>query len=118
MGEILIKLMKCGKKSTIASKKFNREPAHNKKYLKTKIKFYKGKISTKKGAPCMYISIMLIDSVYRKDENYYPQVFLEKQKYVVKEISSICKKFFKLGARNFFRVGFFENYLLKHKKFF
>ena len=49
----------------------------------------------------MYISIMLIDSIYRKDKNYYPQVFLEKQKYVVKEISSICKKFFKLGARNF-----------------
>ena len=27
----------------------------------------------------------MIDSVYRKDENYYPQVLLEECKYVVKE---------------------------------
>ena len=28
--------------------KFNSEPVHNKKYLKIKLKFYKGKINTKK----------------------------------------------------------------------
>ena len=28
---------------------------------------------------------MLIDSVYKKDTNYYPQVFLKECKYVVKE---------------------------------
>ena len=34
----------------------------------------------------MYLSIsVLIDSVYRKDKNYYPQVFLEKCKYAVKK---------------------------------
>ena len=27
----------------------------------------------------------MIDSLYRKDKNYYPQVFLEECKYVVKE---------------------------------
>ena len=32
-----------------------------------------------------YLTVILIDSVYRKDENYYPQVFLEECKYVVKE---------------------------------
>ena len=64
---------------------------------------------------------MLIDSVYRKDKNYYPQVFLEIYKYVVKEISSRYEKPFKLGDRIFFRVFFFsslENSFLKYKKFF
>ena len=27
----------------------------------------------------------MIDSLYKKDKNYYPQVFLEENKYVVKE---------------------------------
>ena len=27
----------------------------------------------------------MIDSVYRRDKNYYPQVFLEECKYIVKE---------------------------------
>ena len=37
----------------------------------------------------MYLYIViLIDSVYRKHGNYYPQLFLEKYNYVVKEISS------------------------------
>ena len=29
----------------------------------------------KEGSQCIYLSVILIDSVYRKDENYYPQVF-------------------------------------------
>ena len=36
----------------------------------------------------MYFSInniILIDLVYKKDKNYYPEVFLEECKYVVKE---------------------------------
>ena len=28
--------------------------------------------------------VILIDSVYRKDKNYYPRAFLEECKYVVK----------------------------------
>ena len=35
---------------------FNNEPAHNKKYLKTKIKTYKRKINIKEGSECTYIS--------------------------------------------------------------
>ena len=31
------------------------------------------------------LSLILIDSVFRTGENYYPQVFLEEFKYVVKE---------------------------------
>ena len=34
---------------------------------------------------CVCLSIILLDSVYKKDNRYYPQVFLEKCKYVVKE---------------------------------
>ena len=30
------------------------------------------------GLHCLYAPVILIDSVYRKDENYYPKVFLEK----------------------------------------
>ena len=55
------------------------------KYIqKPKIKYYKGKINAKESPQCIYISVMLIDSVYRKDKNYYLQVFLEKYKYIVR----------------------------------
>ena len=73
-------------------KEFNREPVYNGKYCKTKIKSHKKKINTnfhnnkipKEGSQCICSSTILLDSVYRKD-NYYPQMFLEECKYVVKE---------------------------------
>ena len=34
---------------------------------------------------CICESVILIDSVYKKDQNCYHQVFLEESKYVVKE---------------------------------
>ena len=46
--------------------------------------FYNNKIS-KEGSQCICLTVILIDSLYRKDKNYYPQVFLEECKYVVKE---------------------------------
>ena len=33
----------------------------------------------------IYISVILIDSVYIRNKNFYPQVVLEKYKYVVKK---------------------------------
>ena len=33
----------------------------------------------------MFLSVILIDSVFRAGKNYYPQVFLEECKYFVKE---------------------------------
>ena len=54
-------------------KKINSELVYNKKYIKRE-----NKINTKESLQCFYIPVMLIDSVYRKDENYYPKVFLEK----------------------------------------
>ena len=69
----------------ISKKEFNSEPAHNKKYLKVEKESYNKKINIKEGSQCIYISVILIDSVYIKDKNYYPQEFLEKYKYVVRE---------------------------------
>ena len=74
-------------------KEFESEPAYNKKYLKTEIKSYQGKINTnfhsdkiqKQGSQCICFSVIFIESVYRTGKSYYPQVFLEECKYVVKE---------------------------------
>ena len=61
------------KVSNLIKNKFNSEFMYNKKYLKAERKF-----NTKESFQCFYMLVILIDSVYRKDENYYPQVFLEK----------------------------------------
>ena len=74
-------------------KEFDSKPVYNEKYLKAKIKSYNGKINTnfhnnkipKEGSQFIYLSVILIDSDFRTGKNYYPQVFLEKCKYIVKE---------------------------------
>ena len=74
-------------------KEFDNEPVYNEKYLKAKIKFYNGKINTnfhnnkipKEGSQCICLSVTFIDSIYRTGKNYFPKVFLEECKYVVKE---------------------------------
>ena len=75
------------------NKDFDSEPVLDEKHLGTKIKSYNGKINTtfhnnkiaKEGSRCISLSVILIDSVYRKDKDYYPQVFLEEREYFVKE---------------------------------
>ena len=42
-------------------------------------------ITEKEGYPYVCLSVILIDSGFKVGENYYPQVFLEKCKYIVKE---------------------------------
>ena len=77
----------------ITKKEFDIEPIYNEKYLRTKRKSYNGKINKnvhnnkipKESSQFIYLLVILIDSVYRKDKNYYPQVFLKECKYVVKE---------------------------------
>ena len=62
-----------------------------KKYLKTEIESYEGKVKTNfhnekmPKESCLYIclSVVLVDSVFKVGENYYPQVFLEKCKYII-----------------------------------
>ena len=77
----------------IIKKEFDSEPVCNKKYLKVKIESYNGKINTnfhnnktsEEGSQFIYLSVILIDTVFRTGKNYYPQLFLEECKYVVKE---------------------------------
>ena len=66
--------------------------------METKIKSNVDKINTnfhdkelpyknchdKEGSHCIYLSLILIDSIVEIDKNFYPQVFLEECKYIVK----------------------------------
>ena len=82
-----------GKVKNSIKKEFNSEPVNNEKYLKAKIKSYNGKITTnfhnnkipKKGSQFICLSVILIDSVFRTGKNYYPKMFLEKCKCIIKE---------------------------------
>ena len=86
-GELLEKYEIWDKVSKVIKSGFDIAPVYNNKYLKTKIKSYEGKINTNccddKVPKCQ--SVILIDSVFRTGENYYPQVFLEECKYITKE---------------------------------
>ena len=86
--------MKFGKKvKNIIKKDFDSEPVYDGKYLKYKTKSYNGKSNTnfhnnktpKEGSQFICLLVILKDSVFR---NYYPQVFLEECKYVIKEKNS------------------------------
>ena len=89
-------LKKCNeiwdKVSKVIKKEFDSKPVYSNKYLKTKIKPYEGQINTnfhenkvpKEGSQYICLSVILIDSVFRTGKNYYPQVFLEECKHVVK----------------------------------
>ena len=60
----LDKYMKVWKKvSDIIKNKFNSELVYNKKYLKAERKF-----SAKESFQCFYMSVILSDAVYRKEE--------------------------------------------------
>ena len=62
-----IKFMKIlGKVRNIIKNKFNIKLIYSRKYLKIE------KIDTKGGFQCLYTPVILIDSIDRKDENYYP----------------------------------------------
>ena len=64
---------------------------YNKKYLIATKQF-----NTKESLQCFYTPVILIDSVYRKDEKYYPKMFLEK----------FIHNFFWRNIRNFGFWGF------------
>ena len=74
-------------------KEFDSKPVYDEKYQIIKIKSYDEKINKnfynkkipKEGSQCICLSVTWIDSVYRRDKNHYPQVFLEECKCVVKE---------------------------------
>ena len=78
-------ILKYGERSTIASKK---DFTVNMYTIKTKKKsnqgnfitnFYNDKIP-KEGSQCIFVSVRLINSVFRTGKDYYPQVFFEEYK--------------------------------------
>ena len=81
------------KVSTEIKKEFNSEPVYNKNLLKTKIKshddevtdFYDREIS-KVDSPNICLAVISLGSALKKDENYYPQVFLKECKYIEKKV--------------------------------
>ena len=74
MKTFLINVWQFGKKvNNTIKKEINRELIYIKQYLKAEKRF-----NTKESFQCFYIPVILFDSVYRKDGNYYPKVFLEK----------------------------------------
>ena len=73
--------MKFGRKLKISSKKkFGSESVYNEKYLKTKIKSYNENINTnfhnnkipKEDSQYIYLSVILISSVFRTGKSYQP----------------------------------------------
>ena len=82
------------KSSNLLEKGFDSESVHN-KYIKSKIKFYNGKINTNfygdkipgKNVCCVCLSAIILDSIIMVGKKDYPQVLLEERKYAVKMLS-------------------------------
>ena len=64
------------------------------KYIKTKIKIYNDKVYTnfqhnkipKDNEYCACLSVILLDSIFvNSNKEYYPQIFLEECKHVMKD---------------------------------
>ena len=79
-------------KSPIASKKDLIVTLYTLKNIQKLKQSNKGKINTnfhsdkkyrKKAHNCIFLKVILIDSVYRTSKNYYPQVLLEECNFVV-----------------------------------
>ena len=85
-------IMKFGKVKNNIKKEFDSKPVYNGKYLKGKMKSYNGKINinflnnkiSKECSKLTYLSVILINVVFRTGKYYYPRVFLEECKHVVK----------------------------------
>ena len=80
------------KVSNSIEKEFYSEPVYNKEFLKTKAKYHGNKTTNflnkkipKVGSNYTCLAVMLIDLILKHEENFYPQVFLKKRKYIEKE---------------------------------
>ena len=82
-----------GKVSADIKKEFDSEPVYNKEFLKTKIKSYADEVTDfydkkipKVDSNHTCLPVISLDSAVKKDENYYPQVFLKECKYIEKKV--------------------------------
>ena len=74
---------------------FDSEPVYGDgdKYMKTKIKIYGGRVNTnfqgkkvpKENASYKCLSLIMLDSVIRVNQKYYPQPLFEECKYVIRK---------------------------------
>ena len=70
---------------------FEKEPVYNKRYLKIKIKYYDDKINTifhdniLPGEGSHFSYLLVTDYVLKMGKNYYPNVFLEECKCIIKD---------------------------------
>ena len=84
------------KVSNAIKKEFDSNLVYIKKYLRTKIKSYKGKINKnfcnnkipKEGSQYICLSVVLLDSIFKTDKNVILKFFLEECKYFIKEKKS------------------------------
>ena len=67
---------------------------YNKEFLKTKIKSHGDEITDfsdkeipKVDSDHTCLAVISLDSALKKDDNYYPQVFLKERKYIEKKVS-------------------------------
>ena len=74
-------------------KEFDSEPVYNKKIFKTKIKSHSNEVTDfyDKEIPKVdflhtSLAVISLDSALKRDDNYYPQVFLKKCKYIEKKV--------------------------------
>ena len=81
------------KVSADIKKEFDSEPIYNKNYLKTKIKSHGDEVTDfsikripKLDSDHTFLAVVSLDSDFKKDDNYYPQVFLKECKYIEKKI--------------------------------
>ena len=80
------------KVSADIKKEFDGKPVYNKKIWKTRIKSH-GDESTDfhdkeilmVGSSNTCLAVIMIDSAFKKEENFYPQVLLKECKYIEKE---------------------------------
>ena len=80
------------KVSNNIKKELSSESIYNKKFLKTKIKYYGDETTdfhdeemSKIDYNHICLEVVIIDFVLKKDKNYYPQVFLEEWKWIENE---------------------------------
>ena len=83
------------KVSILMNIEFDSEPVYgdNDKYIKAKIKSYGDKVNTnfqskkipKENASYKYLSLVMLDSVIRVSEKYYPQTLSEECKFEIKK---------------------------------
>ena len=88
----------CYTVSSTIKKGLGSKPVYNEKYLKTKIKSWKERISTNfqsdklpvEGSHWICLSLIMVNSHVKIDEKYNLQVFLEDCKHIV--VKKTCEK--------------------------